>query len=321
VNAVTQHPLSLVAAEQQSEARRPVLLVATLARTVLSTFPAAAARGRREHRSFATEADADCGLGSGPSPVLTWNERSVWTSTVVPSDFVTGWASSAASAWSRRSATSEHARASCSISTSRSWDESSEAPDRGSSAWRTGEAVRSAPTPPASVRQIAGWECVDVAIDDCTRLAYAEVLGDHRAPTVVAFLRRAIKFFARHAITVERVLTDNGSSYRGAVHALACRALRIRHLRTRPYRPQTNGKAERFIRTLISGWAYGAAYRNSHERAAALDGWLWYCNHQRKHAALGHKPPIACLNERTNLLGTYTYATVRRPGRPRSFYR
>ena len=155
-------------------------------------------------------------------------------------------------------------------------------------------------------RQIAGWEYVHIAIDDCTRLAYAEVLRNHKAPTVAAFLRRAVQFFARHGVTVERVLTDNGSSYCSAVHALACRALGIRHLRTRPYRPQTNGKAERFIRTLIAGWAYGAVYRNSAERAAALDGWLWHYNHHRKHSALGHKPPIARLNERTNVPGTYT---------------
>ena len=164
-------------------------------------------------------------------------------------------------------------------------------------------------------RQTAGWEYVHIAVDDCTRLAYAEVLRNHKAPTVVAFLRRAVQFFARHGVTVERVLTDNGSSYCGTVHAIACRALGIRHLRTRPYRPQTNGKAERFIRTLLGGWAYGAAYRNSAERTAALDGWLWYYNHQRRHSALGHKPPIARLNERTNLPGTYTYAPQRRLGR------
>ena len=87
---------------------------------------------------------------------------------------------------------------------------------------------------------------------------------------------------------------------------MACRTLGIRHLRTRPYRPQTNGKAERFIRTMLGGWAYGAIYRNSHERTAALDGWLWHYNHHRKHSALGHKPPIARLSERTNLLGTYS---------------
>ena len=161
-------------------------------------------------------------------------------------------------------------------------------------------------------RQTAGWEYVHIAVDDCTRLAYAEVLRNHKAPAVVAFLRRAVQFFARHGVTVERVLTDNGSSYCGTVHAIACRALGIRHLRTRPYRPQTNGKAERFIRTLLGGWAYGAVYRNSAERTAALDGWLWYYNHQRRHSALGHKPPIARLNERTNLPGTYTYAPRRR---------
>jgi transposase InsO family protein len=144
-------------------------------------------------------------------------------------------------------------------------------------------------------RQIAGWEYVHIAIDDYTRLAYAEVLRDHKAPTVVAFLRRAVQFFARYGVTVERVLTDNGSSYCGTIHAIACRALGIRHLRTRPYRPQTNGKAERFIRTLVAGWAYGAVYRSSSERAAALDGWLTYYNHHRRHSALGHKPPIARL--------------------------
>jgi len=154
-------------------------------------------------------------------------------------------------------------------------------------------------------RGTAGWDYVHIAIDDCSRLAYAEVLPDERATTAIAFLRRAVEFYERHAIKVERLLTDNGSPYRSTVHALACRALGIRHLRTRPYRPQTNGKAERFIRTLLGGWAYGAIYRTSSERTAALDGWLWHYNHQRRHSALGHKPPIARLNERTNLLGTY----------------
>jgi len=151
-----------------------------------------------------------------------------------------------------------------------------------------------------------GWEFVHVAIDDCTRLAYVEVLTDERATTAAAFLARAVGFYRRHGITVERVITDNGSAYRSTIHAIACRALGVRHLRTRPYRPQTNGKAERFIRTMLGGWAYGALYRNSKERTAALDGWIDYYNHHRRHAALGHKPPIARLNERTNLLGTYT---------------
>jgi transposase InsO family protein len=155
-------------------------------------------------------------------------------------------------------------------------------------------------------RRTTGWEYVHIAVDDCSRLAYAEVLADEKAITAIGFLKRAITFYARHGTTVEQLLTDNGSAYRSAIHAIACRTLGIRHRRTRPYRPQTNGKGERFIRTLLNGWAYGAIYHNSSERTAALDGWLYYYNHHRKHSALGHKPPIARLNERTNLLGTNT---------------
>jgi transposase InsO family protein len=155
-------------------------------------------------------------------------------------------------------------------------------------------------------RGTAGWEFVHIAVDDATRLAYAEVLPDERAKTAVAFLRRALAFFGRHGIRVERVLTDNGSPYVSTLHAVACRALGLRHLRTRPYRPQTNGKAERFIRTMLAEWAYAAIYRNSDERSAALDGWLWTYNHRRKHGALGRKPPTARLNELNNLLGPYT---------------
>jgi transposase InsO family protein len=147
-----------------------------------------------------------------------------------------------------------------------------------------------------------GWEFVHVAVDDYSRLAYAEVLTDEKATTAAAFLRRAVAFYARHGIRVERILSDNGACYRATIHALACRSLGIRHLRTRPYRPQTNGKAERFIRTLLNGWAYAAIYRSSHERTRALDGWLWHYNHRRRHSALGHKPPIS----RTNLLGSYS---------------
>jgi transposase InsO family protein len=152
-------------------------------------------------------------------------------------------------------------------------------------------------------RQTVGWEYVHIAIDDCTRLAYAEVLSDEKAVTVIGFLKRAVAFYRRYGITVERLMTDNGSAYRSTLHALTCRALGIRHLRTRAYRPQTNGKAERFIRTMLASWAYGAIYRNSAERTAALDGWLWHYNHHRKHSALGHHPPITRV---TNLLGTYT---------------
>jgi transposase InsO family protein len=152
-------------------------------------------------------------------------------------------------------------------------------------------------------RNTVGWEYVHIAIDDATRLAYAEVLTDEKATTAVGFLRRAIAFYARHGITAERVLTDNGSPYISTLHAIACRALGIRHLRTRPRRPQTNGKAERFIRTMLAGWAYGAIYRSSRERTAALDGWLWHYNHRRPHQAIGRQAPITRLN---NLLGTYS---------------
>jgi transposase InsO family protein len=155
-------------------------------------------------------------------------------------------------------------------------------------------------------RTTVGWECVHIAIDDATRLAYVEVLADEKALTAVGFLRRAVKHFASYGITVEALITDNGSAYRSTVHAIACRAIAIRHLRTRPYRPQTNGKAERFIRTMLSGWAYGAIYRDSTERNAALGGWIDFYNRRRPHGALSHKPPIARLNELNNLLGSYS---------------
>ena len=151
-------------------------------------------------------------------------------------------------------------------------------------------------------RCTVGYDYVHIAVDDCTRLAYAEVLSDEKAVTASGFLRRAIAFYHRHGITVERVLTDNGSPYRSAVHAIACRALGVRHLRTRPRRPQTNGKAERFIRTMLAGWAYGALYGTNRERTAALDGWLWTYNHRRRHSAIGRQPPATRLN---NLLGSY----------------
>jgi transposase InsO family protein len=155
-------------------------------------------------------------------------------------------------------------------------------------------------------RRLIGWEYVHIAIDDATRLAYVEVLADEKAATAVGFLRRAIKHFADYGVTVERVLTDNGSPYRSTVHAIACRTLGVRHLRTRPHRPQTNGKAERFIRTLLGGWAYGAIYASSAERNAALAGWIDFYNRRRPHGALSHKPPIARLNELNNALGTYS---------------
>jgi transposase InsO family protein/transposase len=151
-----------------------------------------------------------------------------------------------------------------------------------------------------------GWEYVHVAVDDATRLAYVEVLPDEQATRAVGFLRRAVRFFRSYGITVERLLTDNGNAYRSTVHALACRRLRIKHLRTRPYRPRTNGKAERFIRTLVHGWAYGAVYRTSAERTAALAGWLDWYNRLRPHRSLGRKPPLTRLAEMNNAVGTNT---------------
>jgi len=129
--------------------------------------------------------------------------------------------------------------------------------------------------PRGKERRTVGWEFVHVAIDDCSRLAYAEVLTDEKATSAIAFLRRAVAFYRRYGISVERVMTDGGA-YCSALHAIVCRTLGLKHLRTRAYRPQTNGKAERFIRTLLAGWAYGALHRSSAERTAALDGWLWH---------------------------------------------
>jgi transposase InsO family protein len=148
-----------------------------------------------------------------------------------------------------------------------------------------------------------GWDFVHVMVDDHSRLAYAEVLGDERGETAVGFLRRGLAWFARLGVKVKRVMTDNGSPYVSIAHAEACRALGLRHLRTRPYRPRTNGKAERFIQTLQNEWAYGRLYGNSTERTAALPPFLTYYNFSRRHGSLGHRAPATRLN---NLIGNYT---------------
>jgi transposase InsO family protein len=155
---------------------------------------------------------------------------------------------------------------------------------------------------------VTGWECVHVCVDDATRLAYAEVLPDEKKGTAIAFLRRAVAFYRSHGVEVERLMTDNGSAYRSAAHSLACRALGIRHIRTRPYRPRTNGKAERFIRTMLGEWAYAAVYGSSPERARALSGWMERYNFHRRHGALGHRPPVARLRELqvNNVAGIYS---------------
>jgi transposase InsO family protein len=146
-------------------------------------------------------------------------------------------------------------------------------------------------------RNTVGWEFVHVCVDDATRLAYVEVLPDEKGATAAGFLRRAVDWFKGMGIRVERVLSDNGACYRSGVNAEACAELKMRHLFTRPYRPRTNGKAERFIQTLANRWAYGAIYGSSAERTAALPGWLDHYNFRRRHGSLGHQPPAARLAE------------------------
>jgi transposase InsO family protein len=146
-------------------------------------------------------------------------------------------------------------------------------------------------------RRVTGWEFVHVCVDDATRLAYVEVLSDEKGATAAAFLRRAVSWFQGMGIGVERVLSDNGACYRSGAHAEACAELGMRHLFTRPYRPRTNGKAERFIQTLTNRWAYGAIYGSSVERTAALPGWLDHYNFRGRHGSLGHRPPAARLAE------------------------
>jgi transposase InsO family protein len=153
-----------------------------------------------------------------------------------------------------------------------------------------GKQARSQPGYHRQVHQ-AGWEFVHVCVDDYSRLAYAEVLDDEKANTAIGFLQRALAFFAGHGITVQRVMTDNGSAYRSHAHRIACQQLGIRHLTTQPYRPRTNGKAERFIQTLTRRWAYGRTYQTSSQRTAALDPWLLHYNFTRPHGSLSHKPP------------------------------
>jgi transposase InsO family protein len=158
----------------------------------------------------------------------------------------------------------------------------------------------------------AGWEFVHVCVDDFSRLAYAEVLTDERATTAVEFLERAVALYAQHGITVQRLMTDNGAACRSHAHALACRQLGIRHLTTQPYRPRTNGKAERFIQTLTRRRAHGRAYQTSNQRTTALSPWLLHYNFTRPHSSLSHKPPGSRL---TNAPGNYSYpSSVQPPG-------
>jgi transposase InsO family protein len=146
-----------------------------------------------------------------------------------------------------------------------------------------------------------GFEFVHVATDDASRLCYAEILPDECARSAVTFLRRALVWFARHGVTVERVITDNGSAYKSHWFNDVCRAAGIRHLFIRPHRPQTNGKVERFIQTLLREWAYRFAYESSAERKRWLSPYLHFYNYHRAHSALSYNPPISRL-ARNNVL-------------------
>ena len=149
---------------------------------------------------------------------------------------------------------------------------------------------------------LMGKAYVHTVIDDHSRVAYAEIHDDETALTATAVLVRAVEWFNARGVTVERVLSDNGGAYRSRLWRDTCHELGIRHKRTRPYRPQTNGKIERFHRTLADGWAYARCYTSETERRGELDGWLHYYNHHRPHTACGNQPPFSRL---TNVPGQY----------------
>ena len=138
-----------------------------------------------------------------------------------------------------------------------------------------------------------GWEALHVAVDDHSRLAFTRILADQKTETTIAFLKEAVDFFARHGITVRALLTDNGSSYRSYRFRQVCSQMGLKHRRTRPYSPQTNGKAERFIQTALREWAYGTHWPDSEQRNLALAPWTDYYNCERPHGSLHYQPPIS----------------------------
>jgi transposase InsO family protein len=149
----------------------------------------------------------------------------------------------------------------------------------------------------------AGWEFVHVAVDDHSRIARADIFPDEKKESAIAFLFATIAYFKSLGVTVARVMTDNGSCYRSKAFGRACKQLRIKHIRTKPYTPQTNGKAERFIQTALREWAYATAFEHSQQRRQALLPWLHRYNWHRPHASLAKKPPISRLGlTRNNLL-------------------
>lgn len=142
-------------------------------------------------------------------------------------------------------------------------------------------------------RRHPGFLALHVAIDDHSRMAFTQMLPDQKAETTIGFLRSAVEFFASHGIGIRALLTDNGSSYRSSLFRLACQQMQIKHRRTRPYTPRTNGKAERFIQTALREWAYAKHWADSEQRDAHLKPWTDYYNHQRPHGSLSYKPPIS----------------------------
>src|SRR5215469_11600482 len=148
-----------------------------------------------------------------------------------------------------------------------------------------------------------GWEYVHVCIDDASRIAFSQVMKDEKKGSAVAFLKVAVAYYASLGVTVERVMTDNGSCYKSFAFQKACKRLGLKHIRTKPYTPKTNGKAERFIQTSLREWAYAQAYSTSDQRAAELPKWLHRYNWHRPHGSIGSKPPISRLGlDGNNLL-------------------
>ena len=164
--------------------------------------------------------------------------------------------------------------------------------NKATTALRTGRTLKGHPN--------IGTAFVHTVIDDHSRVAYAEICRDEKTDTAIGVLRRAVAWFAEHGVTVERVLSDNGSCYRSHAWRDTCAELEITHKRTRPYHPQTNGKIERFHRTLADGWAYARFYTSTQQRDTELPGWLHFYNHHRAHSAIGGQPPVTRL---TNLPG------------------
>jgi len=158
-----------------------------------------------------------------------------------------------------------------------------------------------------------GWEALHVCIDDATRLAYCEILPDERKDSAVGFLERALGWLAQHGITVERVMTDNGSAYLSGDFRAALAAAGVKHKRTRPYTPRTNGKAERLIQTSLREWAYAEPYATSEEPGTALTSWLDHYNTVRPHTALGNRPPAVRLRQLQLLCSTEGTVASSRP--------